>query len=116
MWFPPDTQTGQLINGVWEIDFPLSNNDREVVAITIKGPTNSSCDIYMDTTFIDTTARGDFNRAEYLTGLPMARGRILRLIWSTGAGTAPVATLFCRSGVSKLDQDLYGTQSIFGGY
>lgn len=93
MWYPIDTETGTIQNGVWEIDFGGYNTARVLQWISLVGPVGSTCNVYLDTIFIDTTARGDFNRADYPEGIPLAQGRQLRIVWNTGAGAAPVASI-----------------------
>ncbi len=94
MWFPIDTETGVInAQGFWECDFGGYNTARVVEWISLVGPVSSTVNVYLDTIFVDTTARGDFNRADYYNGIPMAQGRLLRLVWNTGAGAAPVASV-----------------------
>jgi hypothetical protein len=114
MWFPLDTQTAQLnAAGTWEIDFPPANKGRELQWITLQGPVLSSCSVYLETIFIDTTARGDFNRADYYKGIPIASGQQLRLVWSVGSGTAPRATIGCTDGDTELAAALTGNGQLF---
>lgn len=93
MWFPIDTVTGVLVNGIWQVTSGPFNDNRQLEWISLIGPANSTCNVYLDTTFLDTTARGDFNRADYPNGNPVARGRQVILTWNTGNGTAPVVSL-----------------------
>lgn len=94
MWYPIDTETGAInSDGVWEVDFGGYNTARVVEWISLVGPVSSTCNVYLDTVFVDTTARGDFNRADYYSGIPLAQGRQLRLVWNVATGAAPVASL-----------------------
>lgn len=113
MWFPIETQDGKQIGGVWEIDFASSNRDRVLVWISLRGPTLSTVDVYLDTTFLDTTVRGDFNRADYFSGIPIAKGRILRLIWNVGTGSAPKASIGCNDGGTEAASQLTGNSNLF---
>jgi hypothetical protein len=104
MWLPIDTQKGQLENGVWVVTFGGYNTARIIQSVSLTGPSSSSVVMYLDTVFMDVTARGDFNRADYYAGIPMAAGRQLNLIWSVGTGTAPVASIACTDGQFGTDQ------------
>jgi|SRR6185312_642671 len=105
MWFPIDTETGtHNAQGVWEIDFGGYNTARVVEWISLVGPVSSTVNVYLDTIFIDTTARGDFNRADYYAGIPLAQGRQLRLVWNTGAGAAPTASVGLTDGTVTVNQ------------
>lgn len=115
MWYPLDTETAKLINAVWEIDFPADNRGRQLEWITLQGPANSSCSVYLDTIFIDTTPRGDLNHAEYYKGIPIAGGRILRLVWNVGTGAPPVATIGCTDGDTGIAQALGASGSLVSG-
>lgn len=94
MWFPVDTETGQInANGDWEIDFPTYNTNRQLQWIALSGPPGSSVSVFLNTIFIDTTPRGDLNRADYYSGIPIAHGQQLRLVWNVGTGSAPTASI-----------------------
>lgn len=93
MWFPIATIQAQLQNGIWvATDGPYTEN-RQLQFISLIGPASSTCNVYLDTTFMDTTARGDFNRADYFSGIPVARGRQVILQWNVGTGTRPTVSL-----------------------
>lgn len=114
MWFPIDTQTATVINGVYEIDFPLSNRDRELKWITLLGPPLSTVKVFLDTIFLDTTIRGDFNHADYFSGIPIAKGRVLRLVWNVGTGTpVPTASIGCTDGGTEVAGQLTGNTNLF---
>lgn len=99
MWLPIETQTAIVINGAYEIDFALKNVDRVLQFIALTGPAGSTISVFVDTVFMDTTPHGDFNRADYYQGIPIARGRQLRLVWSVGIGAPiPVASIGCTDG------------------
>lgn len=98
MWFPIDTEKGQIVAGVWEIDFPISNNERLLQWISLQGPPSSTVLVFLDTIFLDITSRGDANRADYYNGIPIAAGRSLRLVWNVGTDSAPVASIGCTDG------------------
>lgn len=99
MWFPIDTQSATVQNTVYEIDFGPYNTDRLLNWITLKGPAGSNVQVYIDTVFMDITFHGDFNRADYYKGIPIARGRQLRLVWSVGTGNpVPQASIGCDNG------------------
>lgn len=98
MSYLPDATIKGTLNSdsVWEIDFPPYRVSVEVTRISLMGPANSSVTVYKGTTFIDVTARGDLNSADYLNPIPLAYGQQIRLVWSTGTGNAPIATLIVR--------------------
>lgn len=114
MWFPIDTETASLQNGVWEIDFPSSNSDRVLQWIALLGPAGSSVKVFLNTVFIDTTPRGDFNRADYYKGMPIARGQTLRLVWNIGTGSpTPSASIGCTDGIDEVSANTSGNPGIF---
>lgn len=100
MWFPIDTETAALdsTSGLWVVTFGSYTQDRVVQWISLQGPVSSICTVYVDTVFVDITARGDFNRADYYQGIPLARGRQMFLKWNVGTGTAPVASIGAEDG------------------
>ena len=94
MWYPIDTETAQLNSaGLWEVDFGPYQAPRVLEWISLVGPASSTVNLYVDSIFLDTTARGDFNRADYPNGIPIAGGRQIRLVWSIGTGLTPVASI-----------------------
>lgn len=113
MWFGVDTQTAALDiqTGLWVCTFGPYVQDRVIQWISLQGPQSSTCNVYIDTVFMDITARGDFNRADYYQGIPLARGRQMFLKWNVGTGTAPVASLGCTDG--KAVSALTDTGTIF---
>lgn len=113
MWFPIQTATAKVINGFWEIDFPQSNRDQVLRWITVQGPSLSTVNVYLDTIFIDTTPRGDLNRADYFSGIPIARGRQLRLVWNISTGTAPIASIGTDDGGTAGQAALTGNADLF---
>jgi len=116
MWFPIDTETAQLVAGVWEIDFPPVNQARELQWITLTGPSGSTVKVFLNTIFLDTTPRGDFNRADYYKGIPIAAGQQLRIVWSVGTGTPiPVASIGCTDGDVGIQAALTGSSTLISG-
>jgi|SRR6185503_17132852 len=93
MWFPIETAKGVVTNGVWEVDFGPFNENRVLEWITLQGPSSSVCTVFLDTILLDTTARGDFNRADYFVGIPIAHGRLLRLVWNVSTGIQPIVSV-----------------------
>lgn len=114
MWFPVQTADATLIATVWEIDFPTSNHAQQLQWIALQGPANSNVMVYLNTIFIDTTPRGDFNRADYPVGMPIAAGQQLRLVWNVGTGNAPKASIGCTDGGVQAQQSLGGNGSLIG--
>lgn len=109
MWFPTDTEVAAVVNGFYEIDFDEYRTDRVIQWISLTGPTGSTVSVFINTIFVDTTARGDFNRADYYSGMPLARGQQLRLIWSVGTGLPiPAASLGCSDGRQQVSVDQSG--------
>lgn len=102
MWFPIETVQGSIQNGVYTATNGPFDTNRVLEWITIIGPASSTCSVYLDTTFLDTTARGDFNRADYYNGIPVARGRQIILVWNTGTGTQPTVSLAYSDGNTRI--------------
>lgn len=75
----------------------LPRVDAEVYHIAIKGPSGSSFDVYIDTTFYDTVARGDKNSWDPSQPMHIAPGSTIYFYYDTASGTVPMATLFFRS-------------------
>jgi len=116
MWFPIDTAVGKVNqDGNYEIQFSSSNRDRVLQWISLTGPSGSTVLVYLDTIFMDTTVRGDFNRADYMAGIPIAKGRILRLVWNVGTGGAPNASIGCTDGGTTTQEQLTGNSNLFTG-
>lgn len=114
MWFPIDTEKAVVINGVYEIDFPMSNSDRVLQWIALLGPPGSTVQVFLNTVFIDTTPRGDFNRADYFKGMPIARGQTLRIVWNVGTGSpVPSASIGCTDGVDEVSANNSRNAGIF---
>lgn len=93
MWLPIDTENGTVQNGVYTVTFGGYTENRFLYWISLTGPASSVCNVFIDTTFIDTTARGDFNRADYYEGIPLARGRQVILRWNTATGVVPQVSI-----------------------
>lgn len=113
MWFPIVTQDGAIVNGVWRVDFPVLNRARVVQWIALRGSAGT-VNVYVGTTFVDTTPNGDVNRADYYKGIPLAAGQQFSLVWANG-NAAPIvqASIGCTDGDENLTQALTGQQSIF---
>lgn len=103
MWLAADTETATVIAGVYEIDFPTNNTDRVLKRLVLLGPAGSQMVMYLDTIRYDATWRGDVNSADYFSGVPIPRGRQLRMVWNVGVGApVPVATIFCDDGETEI--------------
>lgn len=90
--------TAKLVNGVWEIDWQVSTTVAVVLTkIIITGPIGSTCSVYLDTTLIDVTLRGDLNSNELLQPLVVMQGQTLKLVWSLGSGNPATATLMMQT-------------------
>jgi hypothetical protein len=63
--------------------------------ISITGPAGSSLQIYVDTTFLDTTPRGDLNSWDPAQPLPVIPGQSLYFYWDASTGSIPNVTLDC---------------------
>jgi hypothetical protein len=113
MWFPIDSGVATLQNGVWEIDFGNYRTDRVIQWISLVGPVSSTVNVYINTIFVDTTARGDFNRADYYKGIPLARGQQLRLVWNIGTGSAPQASIGATDGIESVGAQQSASGLIF---
>lgn len=113
MWFPIDSEKGIIdpSTGLWVVTFGGYNTDRLVQWISLQGPPSSTCNVYVNTIFVDITARGDYNRADYYQGIPLSRGSQFFLKWDTGSGNAPIASLGMTDG--KAPSELLNTGSIF---
>jgi hypothetical protein len=107
MWYPIDTETAQLLDGVWRVDFPVNNNARVLQWISLVGP-GGSVKVYLGTVFMDTTEKGNFNRADYYKGIPIAAGQMLSVIWDNGLGVVPpTVSIGCTDGDSELTGSLF---------
>lgn len=107
MWLPIQTQTAIVMSGLFEIDFAQSNVDRVIQWIALVGPAGSTVSVFVDTVFMDVSPHGDFNRADYYAGIPLARGRTFRLVWSVGTGTpVPTASIGCTDGDAAANAQL----------
>lgn len=102
-WLPIDTESGSVSNGLYQVTFGPYNTPRILMWISLIGPASSTVNVYLDTTFVDTTARGDFNRADYYSGIPIAQGRVLYLYWNVGTGTLPMASIGMTTGIIEPD-------------
>ena len=84
--------------GLWEIDWQVTTTVAVVLTkITITGPIGSTLNVYIDTTLIDATLRGDLNSNELIQPHVLFQGQMLRLIWSLGTGSAATATLMMQT-------------------
>lgn len=114
MWFPTETATAVVnSDGNWEIDFPEFKTDRVIQWLAITGPPGSSLSVYFNTIFVDATPRGDINRADYFTGMVLARGQQLRLVWNVGSGSAGTASMGSTDGVTTVQDGQTGNSSLF---
>lgn len=111
MWFPIDTQTGVVdpSTGLFVVTFGGYNTDRVIQWISLQGPSGSTCTVFVDTVFVDITARGDYNRADYYQGIPLARGRQLLLKWNVGTGITPIASIGAEDGMAPVSSAGYGS-------
>lgn len=86
--------------GFWTIKFePADIGIRvacEVYHIAIKGPTGSSFDVYLDTTFYDAVARGDKNSWDPAQPMHVSPGDTILFYYNTSNSPAPKATVFFR--------------------
>jgi hypothetical protein len=114
MWFPTQTKQAQVIAGFYEIDFDALKVDSVIQSIALTGPAGSTVSVYIENTFVDTTPRGDFNRADYYAGIPVPRGLRVRLVWSVGSGApVPSASITATDGGAGQAAALGGGNSIF---
>lgn len=95
MELPIETFTGYInANGTWQIDFTPNYAAVIVTRIIIMGPVGSSLNVYIGTTLVDATLRGDINSNELLQPVSIAAGNTLSLVWSLGTGNPATATIF----------------------
>lgn len=89
----------KYVPGAWSATFAESdfriNNRFEIKHMSIQGPAGSSLLLYVDTTFIDTTPRGDLNSWDPAQPLPMMPGQSLIFYWNVATGAAPVVNVDC---------------------
>lgn len=87
-------------SGGWVIRFDPAaigiRIDSEVYHIAVKGPTGSTFEVWVDTTFYDIVARGDKNSWDPSQPMHIQSGSTIFFYYDTSAGTAPKATLFFR--------------------
>jgi hypothetical protein len=72
-------------------------NEFEVYHISLRGPSGSTLDLYVNTTFYDTTPRGDINSWDGNNPIHMFGGQTLNFYWSAGGTTPPQVTVWCRT-------------------
>ena len=107
MWFPTVTKGAAVVNGVWRIDFDPTNNARVLQWISLIGP-GGAVSVYLGTIFMDTTPNGDFNRADYYKGIPIAAGQTLSLVWdNNSASVTPSASIGCTDGDAELTGSVF---------
>jgi hypothetical protein len=71
-------------------------NPFEIYHITVKGPSGSTFQEYVDTTFYDNVVHGDINSWDPSQPLFMLPGSTLFFYYSMSVGPAPLVTIFCR--------------------
>lgn len=76
-------------------DFQIRARTFVIKHISIRGPSGSSLELWIDNTFRDATPRGDLNSWDPAQPLPMKPGQSMFIYWNVGTGTRPQATLDC---------------------
>lgn len=85
--------------GAWTITFSRSQTPRihfEVWHAAIKGPANSTFQVFLDDTFFDNVVRGDINSFDPAQPMIVGPDTDILFHWSVATGTAPTGTLFFR--------------------
>lgn len=93
--------TNPFGNGLYAVRFTpelfaFSANEFEVYHMSVTGPGGSALQVWVNTTFYDTTPRGDINSWDPSNALHMYGGQTLNFYWSLGTGTVPFVTVWCR--------------------
>ena len=85
--------------GGWTITFQRADTPRipfEIWHAAIKGPANSTFQVYLDDVFFGNVVRGDINDLDPFQPILVDNDTNVYFHWSTGSGSAPVATAFFR--------------------
>lgn len=88
-----------VATGGWAIEFGpnlLPHVDCEVYHIAIQGPTASTFQVWISSTFYDNVARGDINSWDPSQPMFVRQGDTVFFYWDTGSGSAPKVTIFLR--------------------
>lgn len=86
--------------GGWTITFERSDTPRvpfEVWHAAIKGPANSTLQVYLDETFFGNVVRGDINDFDPFQAILVDPDTNIYFHWSVASGSAPTGTVFFRS-------------------
>lgn len=88
--------------GLWSIEFTpailaISSASVEVYHMSVRGPTGSSMDVYVNQTFYDTTVRGDINSWDANNALFLRGGESLIFYWNSSATPAPKVSIWLRT-------------------
>lgn len=89
-----------VLAGGWTIKWDPANLPRmecEAYHAAVKGPTASTFQVYVDTTFYGNVARGDINDWDPVQPLHIPTGSTVYYYYDTASGSAPEATLFFRT-------------------
>jgi hypothetical protein len=94
--------TNPFGNGLYAVAFTpqifaFSANEFEVYHISLTGPAGSQLRVYVNSTFYDTTVRGDLNSWDPSNPLHMYGGQTLFFYWNAGTGSVPFVTVWCRT-------------------
>ena len=85
--------------GGWTVTFPRSETPRvpfEIWHAAIKGPPNSTFQVYLDDTFFGNVVRGDINDLDPFQPILVEPDTDIYFHWSVSTGSAPVGTCFFR--------------------
>ena len=93
--------TNPFGNGFWKIEFTpavfsVGAGDFEIYHMSVKGPSNSSLQVFINSTFYSTTSRGDLNEWDPSQVLPMIGGQSLIFYWNSAGNPHPVVTVWMR--------------------
>jgi len=88
-------------NGFWVIEYTpyeinVGSGACEMYHLTVKGPTGSQLQVYVNQTFWEITNRGDINSWDSSNALYIPGGQSLLMYWDSAATPAPTATIWLR--------------------
>ena len=88
-------------NGFWAVTFDqaafaVATGKFEIYHVALKGPLGSRVQWFIDRTFYDITNHGDVNSWDPNEPCIVLAGETVYFYWDTGAGTAPVVTVWMR--------------------
>lgn len=89
-------------NGFWAVTFTpaifaVAAGDFEIYHMTLRGPSNSQFQVYINSTFYSTSVRGDLNEWDPNQPLYMLGGQNLIFYWNSVGTPNPKVQVWCRT-------------------